>query len=160
MPAPASEDLRQRVVRAYLQGGLTYRQVAERFSVGEASVSRWLRRKRESGSVSPRGHGGGRERKLGGEREPLVKRLVLEHPDWTEREYARALLQQYGIEVSTVTVGRAIRRLGYSVKKRPYSPRSAIVPTCSEGASSTASECETSPLRIWFLWTKRARTSR
>jgi transposase len=160
MPAPASEDLRQRVVRAYLKGGLTYQQVAERFSVGEASVSRWLRLHRERGDVRPRGHRGGRKRRLGGEREALVKKLVLEHPDWTELEYARALREQYGIDVSPVTVGRAIRLLGYSVKKRPYSPPSAIGPTCSEGASSTTSTSEASPLRVWFLWTKRAPTSR
>lgn len=160
MPAAASEDLRQRVVKTYLRGGLTYEEVAERFAVGQASVSRWLRLHREKGNVQPRGHGGGRDRRIGPAQERWVKKLVLAHPDWTEREYAKALREEHGIVASAVTVGRAIRRLGYSVKKRPYSPPNAIEPTSGEGAQNTPSGSEASPLRVWFLWTKRAPMSR
>ena len=153
-------DLRRRVVEAYLRGGVTYAEVAERFSVGEASVSRWLHLHRERGDVTPRRHRGGKPRRIRPEQEPLVHQLVLAHPDWTEAEYARALGEQHGIRASTVTVGRVIRRLGYSLKKRPAWRPSETGSTSSKGESSTPSACETSPLRVWYLWTKQAQTSR
>ena len=82
--------------------------------------------------------------------------LVKRHPDWTERRYAVALSSQHGIEASSVTVGRVIRRLGYSVKKRPCSQRSEIGQTSVGDDASISGESPTSPLRVWFLWTKRA----
>src|SRR6185436_6851937 len=50
MAAPASLDLRRRVVEAYERGGVTYAQGGERFAVGRATVNRWLRRFRETRS--------------------------------------------------------------------------------------------------------------
>lgn len=160
MAAPASLDLRRRVVEAYLRGGSTYAEVAARFAVGEATVSRWLRRYRESGDVSPRPHGGGQPRLITSKQEKLVERLVREHPDWTEAEFAEELRRRHGIEASSVTVGRVIRRLGYSVKKRRSSPASEIVPMSLADDGSGPNKSEESALRVWFLWTKRARTRR
>jgi transposase len=158
MAAPASLDLRRRVVEAYLRGGCTYAEVAARFTVGEATVSRWLRRYRESGDVNPRPHGGGQPRLITGQQERLVERLVREHPDWTEAEFAEELSRRHGIEASAVTVGRVVRRLGYSVKKKHSSPGNRIAPTSFAGEQSGPGESEESALRVWFFWTKRVRT--
>lgn len=155
-----SLDLRRRVVEAYKRGEGTYAQIAEQFSVGQASVSRWLRLDRERGDVGPRPHGGGRRRLIGAETERLVEKLVLQHPDWTEDEYAKALHEQFGLLFNASTVGRAIRRLGYGVKKRPLSPASGTDPTSSNAESDTPESPATSPLRVWFLWTKPASTRR
>jgi transposase len=160
MAASASRDLRRRVVAAYRRGGMTYEEVADRFAVGRASVSRWLRRERETGDVEPLPHGGGQPRRIDGKQEKIVERLVLEHPDWTEAEFAEELRNKHGIVASDVTVGRAIRRLGYSVKKRPSLQASETVPTSSVGEKNTVDESKELPLHVWFLWTKRARTSR
>ena len=160
MPAPASLDLRRRVVETYRKGGLTYAEVAARFSVGVASVSRWLRLARKSGEPKPRPHGGGRVRLLGPEHEKALHKLVLAHPDWTEAEYTRELRRQYRMTVSSVTIGRVIRQLGFSRKKRPYSPPRETGRTFSRDGSTTLRESKTSPLRVWFLWTKRAPTLR
>ena len=46
-------DLRERVVGAFDGGDLTDEQVAEIFRVGEATVHRWKRLKRETGSLVP-----------------------------------------------------------------------------------------------------------
>jgi len=160
MSLSASLDLRSRVVAAYRRGGVTYDEVAERFSVGRASVSRWLRRERETGSVEPLPHGGGQPRRIQGKHEKIVERLVQEHPDWTEAEFADELRKRHGLDVSAVTVGRAIRRLGYTVKKSRSSRAKETVPTLSANAKSTSRGSPESPLRVWFLWTKRVRTSR
>ena len=48
-----SEDLRERIVRAVLIG--TPRDdVAARFAVSSATITRWLRMKRETGSLAPK----------------------------------------------------------------------------------------------------------
>lgn len=155
MVAAISDDLRERVVQAYRRGSLTYAQVAEQFSVGRASVSRWLRMDREQGSVCPKPHAGGRTRLIGPVEEKVLEKLVLTHPDWTEGEYAKELNARLERTYHASTVGRAIRRLGYGVKKRPSSLPSKIVPTCSERERTTLSDAEASPLVVWFSWTKR-----
>lgn len=159
MSSPASLDLRERVVKAYLRGGLTYAEVAERFTVGAATVSRWLRLYRETKGVAPRGRGGGKPRKIPVEKEKFVDRLVQEHPDWSESELREGLRAQHGIEVSASTLGRVVRRLGYSVKKRPSSRPNATGLRSFAAEKATPKTSKPSPLRIWFLWTKRVQTS-
>jgi transposase len=117
MVASISLDLRRRVVEAYKRGGMTYAEVAEQFSIGHASVSRWLRLDRETGSVLARAHGGGRAFLVNDKNLKQLEKLVLAHPDWTEDEYTKTFNSETGLNLSDSTVGRAIRRLGYGVKK-------------------------------------------
>jgi transposase len=157
---PHSEDLRRRIIEAWRKKGLSTDELAERFDVGTATVKRLKRRYTETGSIAPKPHGGGTPRKISPDQEGLVESLVQQHPDWTEEKYAEALLEKHGIVASGVTVGRVIRRLGYSVKKKRSSRKSATGPMSSNGESNFSSESETSPLRVWFSWTKPARISR
>lgn len=156
MAARISPDLRRRAVEAYKRGGVTYAQVAELFSIGTASLNRWLRLNRETGDVGGKPHGGGQKRRIGVEDEKVLDRLVIEHPDWTEDEYAKALSAKLGRSLQASTVGRAIRRLGYGVKKRPLLPANEIDLRSDDGESGMHKKSATSPLRVWFLWTKRA----
>ncbi len=148
------------MVEAYQRGEGTYDELAQRFAVGVASVSRWMRRYRETGSVEPEPHAGGRVLLIDGDDLGYLDTLLKAHPDWTEAELAKQLKTERRIEVSIQTVGRAIRRLGYSSKKRPSLPRSGTAPTSVADAKSGQTPSEASPLRVWFLWTKPARTSR
>ena len=72
MPAAYSMDLRQRVVDAYKPGETTYQAIAQQFSLGVASVNRWLSKKRRTGSVAPAAHGGGPVRQIRGEGKQLL----------------------------------------------------------------------------------------
>ena len=155
-----SVDLRERIIAAWQKKKLTTLELAEIFGVGRASVTRLKRLYRQTNSVARKPHGGGSPPRIPAECEHLVERLVQQHPDWTERQYAKALTELHGIEASAVTVGRVVRKLGYSVKKRPSSPPSATGRTSAGGGASTSSASPTSPLRVWYLWTKRVRTSR
>ena len=160
MPSALSEDLRWRIIDLSRKQKLSAVELAERFGVGEATVKRLKRTFRETGSVRPKPHGGGMPRRITQEQEPLVEALVLQHPDWSEDMYAEYLAECHGIKASAVTVGRVIRRLGYSVKKSPSSRRSATGPTSSKSESGTSRKSKTSPFRVLFLWTKPARTRR
>lgn len=147
-------DLRRRVLRTWQEESLTNQEIADRFGIGVATVVRWKRLFRETGSVAPRPHGGGQPRKIPPDKEGLLEALVKAHPDWTEREYADALFDQQGIEAAASTVGKVIRSMGYTVKKRPSVPANEIGPASDGADKSTSESSEASPLRVWFSWTR------
>src|SRR3954464_16030985 len=62
MSRALSLDLRQRVVAAVRDEGLSHRAAAARFSVSAASISRWRALERQSGDLRPRPLGGDRRR--------------------------------------------------------------------------------------------------
>jgi transposase len=141
MPSPLSVDLRERVVATYENGDGSYRDVARQFSVGEASVNRWVNQFRRTGRVVPRPARGGKRRELEGEKLDAVQVLVLEQADRTEQEIAQALAAIHAIHVSRSTVSRALARLGLSRKKSPSPPANGTASgsTNSEKNSSVTS---------------------
>ena len=57
-------DLRERVVRAVVKGGLSRHQAAAQFGVAISTAINWVRRFRETGSVEPDQVGGYRPKKI------------------------------------------------------------------------------------------------
>ena len=66
MGRPYSLDLRERVVRAVVKGGLSRHQAAAQFGVAISTAINWVRRFRETGSVEPDQVGGYRPKKIAG----------------------------------------------------------------------------------------------
>ena len=119
MSKPISTDLRERIIDLWKEGQKTYEDLADHFSVGRATVSRLLRRFRETGGVEPLPHGGGMPRSIPVEKEDELKALIEEQPDRTLQEMAELYSARTGVSVSRATIGRMMVRLGYSRKKRP-----------------------------------------
>lgn len=119
-----SIDLRQRIIAAWQQREGTWKDLAERFGVGEATVDRLVARFRRTGSVEPDPHGGGQSHRIPDDELPVVRRLLDATPDITIEELAEAYRRETGERVSRATMGRAVTRLGYTRKKRPSSARS------------------------------------
>ena len=63
MVRPYSLDLRERVVRAVEEEGLSRRQAAARFGVSVSSAIKWVERYRSTGSFAPGKMGGHRTKK-------------------------------------------------------------------------------------------------
>src|SRR5271165_5191197 len=77
---PYSMDLRERVAAAIDAGEGSQRQVAKRFRVSVSFVTRLVQRRRDSGTLAPKPHGGGPRPALGfPERVRLAVRIA-EHP--------------------------------------------------------------------------------
>jgi len=108
-----SMDLRERVIGAYDQKASTQEQVAERFGVSVPWIKKLLRRRRESGTLEPKPHGGGREPKFSGERLDRLKAMVVEDPGATLQE----LLDRSGVSGNIMAVHRALQRLKCRRKK-------------------------------------------
>lgn len=137
---PTPEKLRQAIVRAFHEEGLKYEQIARLLGIGEATVSRVLRLHRETGGVTPRPRGGGNFSPIRGKVAEELKRLVAKTPDATVVELMEALTARTGVTTSRASMLRALHRLGFSHKKSPSSPPSAIRrKTSGVGASSPRS---------------------
>src|SRR5437764_2561734 len=88
---PYSLDLRRRVLDAWLRGEGSQRQLASRFSVHLTFVRNLLRLYRQSGSIEPRPHGGGRRSPADGSVLARLAQRVAERPDDTLDEHRQQL---------------------------------------------------------------------
>jgi transposase len=158
--SPLSLDLRTRIIQAWQAEKLRVPELAARFVVGTATVKRLIARFRETGSVEPRPHGGGQLPKIAAEKLPRVQRLLEANPDWSIEELTAEYNRLERAGVSRSTMVRAVARLGFTRKKSPSLPRNATPNALRPGAKASSKRSPPSPLRVWFLWTKPARTRR
>jgi transposase len=126
MPRGYSSDLRGRVLAAYEAGEGSQARVAERYRVGERTLSGWLRAAREEGRRAPKPRRGG-TKPVGGESATLAA-LVAERNAATLAEYAGLLAERAGVERSPSALCRALKALGLVRKKRRSGPPSRIAP--------------------------------
>ena len=118
MPAPYSQDLRERVIGFLALGG-SARAAATRFNVSVSSATRWAQRWRSEGDARPRAMGGDRRCRLN-EHSAKVLQLVARQPDLTLQEIRSALAVSCGITVGLSTMHRFLRAHKLTRKKRPY----------------------------------------
>ena len=111
------------MVGAFQQGEGTYEDLAKRFGVSKATIHRWLRLTRETGSPAPRPHAGGQTHRITDAQLRAFGTLVDEKPDRTRAEMAQAWAERTGLHVSVATIARTLARLGYTLKKSPLSLR-------------------------------------
>lgn len=120
-----SMDLRQRVVAACDAGDATREQIAARFSVSSRWVRDLLRRRRETGSIAPKPHGGGRAPAFAGEAAQRLRAAVDADNDATLQELAEAA----GVACAPSAVHGALTRLGITRKKSRSGRPSKIAPS-------------------------------
>jgi transposase len=113
---PYSQDLRVRVLRAIDQGKMQ-QEVAEDLGVSLATIGRYLKQRREVGHLSPKEIPGRPPKKAQPLEEGLLPQLQA-HPDSTFQQHSDLWEQATGMQVSRWTMGRAIRRLGWTRKKK------------------------------------------
>jgi transposase len=109
-------EVRERVVKAYLEGRSgTYAETAVLFSVGEASLSRWLRKARASESLEPRWSGGPKRRiDLA-----WLKQHVQGDEDARLIDRIAAWEAHSGVRMSIGAMWNGLRAIGVTHKKRP-----------------------------------------
>jgi transposase len=114
MVKPYSQDLRQRVVAAVVNGE-SCRAVARLFSLSPSAVIKWTQRFNTTGEITPKAMGGVRRNALGDQRDWLRQRLAGK-PDLT-LEALRSELLARGRQVSVWTVWNFCRSEGLTFKK-------------------------------------------
>src|SRR5215210_4269843 len=135
-----SMDLRERVVAAVSDEGLSRRQAAARFGVSDSTAIIWLRRVAETGSVAPGQIGGHKPKKIAGaHRDWLVERCP--EGDFTLRGLVAEFAER-GLKVDYRSVWEFVHAEKLSHKKdadrgRAGPPRRGA-PTSPMGGPATA----------------------
>jgi transposase len=119
MPKPYSQDLRERVVAAVVEGK-TRHAAAAHFKVSVSSAIRWVQRWQATGAVAAKPTGGSTSPLEQHESELLT--LTSERPDLTLDEFC-AVLKEREIKTSRVSVCRFFSRHKLSFKKNPARQR-------------------------------------
>ncbi len=123
MARPYSTDLRERVVRAVEEEGLSRNKAAARFGIGIKTAIDWVRRHRETGSVAAKPMGGCRPKKIVGEyRDWLLERC--QEQAFTLRGLVGELAER-GLQVDYRTVWDFVHSEKLTYKKRRWSPANA-----------------------------------
>jgi transposase len=111
-----SKDLRIRVIDA-VDRGVPRAVVVDQFQVSLRSIKRWLRRRRETGTLAPSPRPGPPAVKMGALRAGLLPQLEA-HPDATLGEHCERWGEARGVRVSTATMSRVIAgHFGWTRKK-------------------------------------------
>lgn len=114
-----AQDLRDRVLAA--TGRL--REVAERFGVSQAYVSRVRSRHARLGQTSAGEQRNHVPLRLEGVKEPLLAQVALV-PEQTLVQLCQWVRTEYGTQVGPTTMGKTLARLGLTRKKRRCMPAS------------------------------------
>jgi len=110
-----SSDLRERALRQ-VDAGRPVGEVAALFGVHRTTLLRW-RQRRELGETAPRARPG-RTPAIGRAQQSALLAQVTARPDATLAEHCAAWAAETGVAVSESTMCRALRRLGWPLKKR------------------------------------------
>jgi transposase len=127
-----SIDLKERLVRA-VAAGQPMREVARRFGVAVTTVKRAVVQMRATGSLARRPIPGG-PRLIGAEQEAVLQARLEAAPDATVLEHCAWWAEEQGQELSEATMWRAMRRLGWTHKKRRWQPASGTRKRARPGA--------------------------
>ncbi len=112
-----AQDLRDRVLAA--TGRLW--EVAERFGVSQAYVSRVRSRHERLGQASAGAQHNHVPLRLAGLKEPLLAQVALA-PEQTLAQLCQWVRAEHGMEVGPTTMGKTLARLGLTRKKRLCMP--------------------------------------
>lgn len=126
-----SLDLRKRIVEA-VKDGQRVKDVAERYNVTRRTVSQYMKLEKV-GKLAPVKHPG-HPPHLRGENLKALKQQVEDHPDWTLEKRAEALVLETGVALKKSAIGKYLKQLGITHKKRASSPASET----SSNANATA----------------------
>jgi transposase len=141
MPTPwISRDLRERIVAHYEKTPeASYKSTGKHFMVGEATVNRILRVRRETGDVMPVPKPKKPKNKVDLE---WLRKHAETHPDARLKDRVEAFEQERGITVGITAMYGAMVAVGFTHKKKRSTRRSA---TPSASANSATRSLPRSP---------------
>ncbi len=139
-------DLRHRVVEA-IDGGMSARGAAARFSVGISTAISWHRRWRETGSLAPGRQGKPAGSKLDGHA-AFILDLVDRQKDIALHEIAETLARERGLRSCSATIWYFLSKRGLTHKKRRATPQSSSARMSARAGKPGSTARSTSTRRV------------
>jgi transposase len=121
-----SIDFRQKILDTYHAEPISQKAIAKRFSVA-LSVQKLLKQYRETKNITPRTDRCGVKCKLNTEQLLILAELIEKNNDATLEELRYLLYGQIGFDLSRATIGRMIKFLNITVKKKLSSPQLKVL---------------------------------
>jgi transposase len=153
MPAPYSQDLRDRVIAAVASGN-SASAAARWFGVAISTAIRWVQRWQAEGHARARAMGGDHRSRLREHRDAVLQ-LVAAQSDLTLAEIRDQLSAAPGVTVGLTTVWRFLDAHKLTLKKRACTPPSRTVRTLPKLAASSSDGSRRSTPAAWSSSTKR-----
>jgi len=154
MARPFSDDLRRRILQAYVQGEGTQAELAQRFCVSLDYVRKIHRQWRRTGKMERVPHRPGRKPRF---TEPIRERLrgwLQQQPDLTLAELQEKLSQEAHLGVSIPSLWTVLRKMGLRLKKSHSMPASGTRKPTSNGGQRLRRNSAPSRRRSWSSSTK------
>lgn len=123
MTRPYSQDLRDRVIAAVEEEGLSRRAAAARYRLSDATAVRWLQAYRQ-GRRGPLRQGGDRRSELPAHR-AWLEALIAAEPDLTLAAVGERLLAEHGVKADESMLSRFFAKCAISFKKKRAGQRAA-----------------------------------
>ena len=117
-----SLDLRTKIVTA-VEAGNRQTEVARVFGVGLSTVKRYLKQHQQTGSLAAKHHPGGKP-SIPPDQYPLLWAQLAAHPSAFLDEQCTLWEAATGTRVSTATMSRVIRRVGWTRQQGRWVPPS------------------------------------
>ena len=123
MPKPYSYDLRQKVIQAIKLDGLKKSEASLLFNISRNTIDLWLKRLSETGDCQamPNQPPGNDHKITDWEK---FREFAQVHGDKTQVEMAKLWEEP----ISDRTISRALKKIGFTRKKRPMVTRNGIKP--------------------------------
>jgi transposase len=124
MPKPYSYDLRQKVIQAIQLDGLKISEASQLFNISRNTINLWLKRQAQTGNFEalpnkPLGNG---HKITDWEK---FREFACEHGEKTQVEMAKL----WDGQISDRTISRALKKIGFTRKKRPMATESGMKPS-------------------------------
>lgn len=110
-------------------------EIVKLLGVSRATIKRYMKQRRETGAVAPKAIAGRTPKKLGRLQAEVAAQLQA-HDDLRLEDQCRLFEQTHGVHVSTSTMSEAIKRLGWTRKKRRWVPVNAGKKSVPSGLST------------------------
>ena len=122
MGKPYSMDLRARVVRSVVEGGLSCHRAAAQFGVAPSTVIDWVKRLRETGSLEPGQMGGHKPKSIRDGHAVFLSERIRGDKPFTLRGLVAELAGR-GLKVDYRSVWNFVHAEKLSFKKKPRGQR-------------------------------------
>ena len=124
MPSPYSQDLREKAL-SIIDEEHSLAEVARLLGISRSVLNAWRKRARETGSCEARsGYQKGHSHKI--QDWESFRSFAQEHGEKTQAEMAQLWSEQSGESISARTIGRALKRIGVTRKKRPTGSKKEV----------------------------------
>src|SRR5258708_9718499 len=111
-----SQDVRERILRAVVHG-YSRAEIVQVFGISPATLKRYVKQQREEGHVRPKAIPGRPPKKRAPVEAGVLSQLQT-HADATLEQHCTLWEQTQGERVSRWTMSRAIKKLGWTRKKK------------------------------------------